>query len=232
MSLLLAARWIFQIEWIAHAIPGSADMGINAPVLFAACGLCCMARPESTTRKGTLDWIALACACLVILVSAATLVEHLSPLNLGIDFVRKPTPPTEQVPHPGRLAPNTAMAFFCAGFALLASRRPGRHSAWALVLPTAVTLIGFAGLVGYLLGLERLYQIANFNRMVAPTAVGLTLLGLTLFLRPDTQATEPLRDLNQHLGRITRRSSPSSRWSPWRPALPASLSFATRSRRP
>jgi PAS domain S-box-containing protein len=198
LGMIVAIRWVFSSKTIAMLIPGSAQMGINTPVLFMAAGFCCYfaLRPAPTIPENRgltpvfgnrwrrlLDAVWGLCAGLLVVLPLLVLAEHIFDVSLGIDFVRVPTAPTASTPHPGRMAPNTSLGFLLAGCALLLARkwRPTRVRALALAACAgAVSLIGIAALLGYFLKLEGMYRIATSNVMLPATAVGMSVLGLGL----------------------------------------------------
>ncbi|MDQ1924004.1 response regulator [Massilia pseudoviolaceinigra] len=207
LGTLVAVRWIFNSNTIATLIPGSAQMGINSPILFIAAGVCCClvlprARPKSWHAP---LWH--ACVLLLLVLPALVLVEHITGLNLGIDFVRVPTAPTASTPHPGRVAPNTCIGFLLAGMALRLIRLPRRSRRQAGLLTfcaAGVTGLGLAALAGYFLKLEVLYRLAAYNAMVTPTAVGMSVLGLGLWSLRNTVTVRG--DVLDKENRITARA--------------------------
>ncbi|HEY0489199.1 MAG TPA: response regulator [Telluria sp.] len=184
LGLVVTVQWVFQSETIAMLIPGSARMGINSPVLFMAAGFCCYfaRRRSGAGSKFDLAWRLLA--ALVVALPALVLVQHVFGVSLGLDFVRAPAEPTLDTPHPGRMAPNTCIAFILAGVGLHLARtpQPGRMRAAALMAcAVLVVAIGLTALLGYFLKLEVMYRIAAANVMQPPTAVGLCMLGIGLW---------------------------------------------------
>ena len=182
LGLVAALRWIVVSETIGMQISGSARMGINTPVMFMAAGLCCaLALHRSSPLRRGLWYL---CAGLLVAVPALVIAEHVFDVSLGIDLVRVAAAPTQAAPHPGRMAPNTALGFLVAGSAFWLVRRPQRSRArdWALALCAAlVVAIGLFALFGYFLKLEALYRVAAFNVMVPPTAAGMCILGIGLW---------------------------------------------------
>ncbi|WP_229505936.1 response regulator [Massilia genomosp. 1] len=211
LGTLVAVRWIFNSATIATLIPGSAQMGINSPVLFIAAGVCCcLALPRTNANAHASAWrtaLWRLCSWLLLVLPALVLVEHISGLSLGIDFVRVPTAPTASIPHPGRMAPNTCLGFLLAGIALRLIRLPRRGARLRGLLTccaAAVTGIGLAALAGYFLKLEVLYRLAAYNAMVTPTAVGMSVLGLGLWsLRNSVTVRSAIPDNEK---RITARA--------------------------
>ncbi|NHZ39450.1 response regulator [Massilia aquatica] len=184
LGLLVAVRWIFNSKTITTLIPGSAQMGINTPLLFIAAGVCCCLVLPRAERRPWHTPLWQVCSLLLLMLPALVLVQHITGLNLGLDFVRVPTAPTPNTPHPGRMAPNTCVGFLLAGIALRLIRLPRRGPRLAGLLTfcvASVTGIGLAALVGYFLKLEVLYRLAAYNVMVTPTAIGMSVLGLGLW---------------------------------------------------
>ena len=197
---VLAIQGVPSLRGIAGWLPGTPTMGPQPPLLFIAAGLCVLLLPERAQLQRGLAWLASACVGVLLLLPLQSLGEHLL-------FLLGGSAASAAVPA-GRMAPNTALAFLAAGLAcLIALRYRPRWFAWPLTLcVSAVTLLGGAGLLGHLLQLEALYRIASFNRMVAPTAAGLTLLSLALWLLQAQLAAASPRPPRRHLTRITYRA--------------------------
>lgn len=208
-GLTVTYRWIFQSEFIARLIPHSVDMALNSPLLLTAGGICCMLLPLQPKHPPARSVIVRLCAAFMLLWSSLIMVQHIFGVSLGIDFVRVPTLPTEDIPHPGRVAPNTCIAFFCAGLALFLASRPQRSRTQERLLSVLVAIVmvlGFSALAGRFLQLETLYRIASFNGMLAPTAFGVSMLGLALGLLRQQMLGQTPPDVRQQAISITYRS--------------------------
>lgn len=183
---LVCLAWAFQWQWVARVLPGTDSMGLNSPLLFAVTGLLLVfrsTRPAPSERFSVIWWLHIA----MVAYPAAILAQSLLSIDLGIDFVRVPTPPTPDSPHPGRISPNASFGFIMAGMALLAARRPfdGGHRR---VMTAALVLLGIVSttaLAGYAIGLEQLYRLASYNRILLPTAAALVALAMGLWLLRD-----------------------------------------------
>ncbi len=205
-GVILVYRWIFQNEAIARLIPDSVNMGLNSPLLFLAGGTACLLfRPQ---RRAAVLLLRL-CGALLLVLPGLTLIQHAFDVSLGIDFVRAPTAPSEGIPHPGRMAPNTSIAFFCGGLALLLMQRREEARGQARLAGLAIAvimLIGFAALAGHFLRLQTLYRVASFNVMLMPTAAGMSLFGCALWLLQQRMAARRSRSTESYQRRITRRA--------------------------
>ncbi|MES2901241.1 MAG: response regulator [Pseudomonadota bacterium] len=209
LGALVVFRWLTDSAAIAALIPGSAQMGLNTPLMFLAAGFCLFFLQPGARQGAVLQLAWRGAVGLLLVLPLLVLVQHLFDVNLGIDFVRVPTVPTPSQPHPGRVAPNTCVGFLLAGVALLLLRRPQRSERQAVLLNFSVAcvlVIGVAALVGFILKLEVLYRVAALNSMRAPTAVGMSALGIALWMiRTRLRDLEPGKALDS-TARITVRA--------------------------
>jgi len=209
LGTVAVIRWISQSQTIAELIPGSTRMGLNGPLLFIAAGICCYFALSPRREAPGVRSVWRVCLALLLAVPLAVLTEHVFKINLGIDFVRVPTPPSAEVPHPGRIAPNSCVGFLLAGIAfyLVGLAHRNRSQMRALTAcAAAVMAIGLSALIGYFLKLEVLYRIAAFNGMVAPTAVGMTVLGIGLWGLRSTLSERARPGRADNVKRITVRA--------------------------
>ena len=209
LGAVTAARWIFQVEAIALLIPGSEQVGIVNPLLYIAAGICFFNASRPQKSGAWITRLSAVCIAALIALPAAHLFESATGIGLGVDFIRAGTFPTATNPHPGRLSPNASLAFFFSGVAFwMHGRRPPTRAGQLifLTLVLAVSAIAVGGLVGYFTGLETLYQVTSFNRMLPVTAVGLSFVGAGLWtLHEASQAFDP-NALDKSERRIKRRS--------------------------
>ncbi len=86
-------------------------------------------------------------------------------------------------PHPGRMAPNTALCFLLFGTGLFALTRShgGAIATWVQRAAIAVLAIGLLGVIGYSLQLEYLYGWTGVVRMAVHTGLGMVVLGIGLW---------------------------------------------------
>lgn len=208
MGATLAARWVFQAEAITRWVPGSEHLGIVNPLLFIAAGICLWQASRRSGATGRLPRLSTASMAALVVLPLGYLVENAFDISLGIDIVRAGTLPTAAVPHPGRFSPNASLGFLLAGIAFWLESRPAtrarQHALLALVL--AVAAIGLGGLAGYFLGLETLYRVADFNRMLPSTAAGLSVVSAGLWMLREAAQSFDASKLQQSEQRIKRRS--------------------------
>lgn len=207
LGLVVGAGWLFELDAVARVLPGSEHLGPINPLLFVAAGICLLgAAPPA--RKPWLDRCALACSALLVLLPFGFLFETATGVSLGIDVGPKGSVATLSNPHPGRISPNASLGFLFAGITFWLWRRPlaGWWRAVSLSLVAGVAAIGLGGLAGHFLGLEELYRVAGFNRILPPTALGLALLAAGLWLLHEQSQRMDAVQAREFERRIGRRS--------------------------
>jgi len=208
LGALMAARWVFELDAITRLIPDFEHSGIAKPLLFIAAGISFFI---ASLRSRPGPWLArLSAACITALIALplASLFESATGIRLGIELIRDGTTPIAANTLPGRMSPNGSLAFLFTGIAFwLRGRRTTRASQLGFLAATlAISIIGVGGLVGYFVGLETLYQMASFNRMLPVTAFGLSVIGAGLWtLHEASQKFDP-QALQRSERRIKQRS--------------------------
>ena len=208
LGATLATRWVFQVDAITRLIAGSEFTGIVNPLLFVAAGICFFNASQPAKPSAWLTRLSAICIAAMVVLPLAYLFEAMTGIGLGVDFVRAGTVPTPANPYPGRMSPNASLAFLLTGAAFwLHGQRParvGQRIFLALVL--AISVIGLGGMIGYFVGLETLYQLASFNRMLPATAFGLSVVGAGLWMLHEASQAFDTKALHKTERRIKRRS--------------------------
>lgn len=207
LGAAVAVRWLFQVDAIARLVPGSVQMGLVNPLLFVSIGFCFFATGHQGVAQAAVRRLTGLCIVALILLPLGYLFEGLTKIPLGIDVVRAGTVATPDNPFPGRLSANASLGFLLAGCAFWLARRPlaGRRRFAFLAAAIGIAAIGLAGLAGHFLGLEMLYKVANFNRILPTTAVAMLVVsaGLWGMLQQSDVDAEPVARTER---RINRRS--------------------------
>ncbi|HSW04832.1 sensor domain-containing protein [Aquabacterium sp.] len=201
----MVVRWVFQVDAITRLVPDTEHLGIVIPLLFVAASICLFNASRPSSSATWLTRLSASCIVALIALPLAYLFEAATGVGLGVDIVRAGTVPTASNPYPGRLSPNASLAFLLTGAAFWLHRRRSGQLIF-LTLALAVSFIGLGGLVGYFLGLETLYQVASFNRMLAPTAFGLSVVGAGLWMLHEASHAFDPQALQRTEQRIKRRS--------------------------
>ncbi len=170
--------WAFHYPLLVTWSRGAVSQKVNTAICFLLAGIALFLRLRS--RRVWRDGIASACAITVAASATMTLVEYVVGCNLGIDellvvehWVGAGTS------HPGRMAPNTAVAFVLSGIALhVIGRRSERAWRTAQALTVAALLIVMIALIGYLYGAHVLVGLFSLTRMAIHTMLAFVALSI------------------------------------------------------
>jgi signal transduction histidine kinase/CheY-like chemotaxis protein len=203
--------WALDVPQVTRWTGGDISMQPNASLATAACGAAIL-----VLRFGPRGLAALLGA-LVACLGAATLVEHVAGMDLGIDrvflFDRKWG--SLSTVTPGRMGPPAATSFVLLGaaFAAAASGRasasPSRLRRASPFLAIVVALIMLFSLTGYLLGASPLYTTPWLSAIALQTSV--VLFAVAAGLVAVQTGLEPMRTLTDPGGggTLARRTLPA-----------------------
>jgi two-component system sensor histidine kinase/response regulator len=178
--------WILGAEALKSLVPGQVTMKANSAVsgIVLAAAALVLSRPDVSRRRLVAAQIG---AATVALLALATLGEYVLGSSFRIDeLLFRDHPGAVGTSHPGRMGPNTALAFaLLASSAFAALRFPTRLR---LSSPPALAaaVIGLLAVLGRLSGVSSLYGVAGIGQTSLPGA--LALLGLSaavLFSGPE-----------------------------------------------
>lgn len=176
LSFAAACGWCLHIRSLVQILPDLAAMQFNTAVCLMLLSLSLLVPLERSAMRSYL-------LLPVLLFAIANIIQLVFSVNLGIDelfikhFIQVKTA------HPGRMAPNTALAILLSGLAimLLSQQKVSRTLFLTSFLFTGMTVIfGMSALIGYLVGTEISYGWGNVTLMALNTAFGLVLLGLSI----------------------------------------------------
>lgn len=180
LGLLVLAGWALDVLALKSVVPGLATMKPMTATGFALAGLALWLlqsdRPQAARGFGQL------CGVTVAALGGGVLGEYLLGWDLGIDLLQfsEATLAEAKVtgtPHPGRMAPATAMMFLALGCALALLRY--REQAGAAHIPgIAGAVLALIALSGYLFGAESLYSFAAYISVAAHTSAAHLVLAL------------------------------------------------------
>ncbi|WP_434627382.1 diguanylate cyclase domain-containing protein [Chromobacterium sp. CV08] len=121
-------------------------------------------------------------AAAVLALATLALLELASGQTWWLDLPQLHAWRHDMVPHPGRMAPPTAVALvaLACGLLLQPGSTPGRHRAVKACLLSPL-LLGVLGMVASLVDLELLYNWGASVRMALPTALGIIIASLGLY---------------------------------------------------
>jgi diguanylate cyclase (GGDEF)-like protein len=179
LGLTALAGWALHMPGLVRLQPGWAPMVVNTGIGFVLAGLGLWV--VTADRRGSL-LISAALGVLVVGLAVEELVVLIFDLSPALSLPELHRPLQPDYPHPGRMAPNTALAFLLFGGGLVAlARAPAKWAiGWTRTAAVAVAAIGLFGVLGYALQLEYLYEWSGVVRMAAHTGLGMIALGIGL----------------------------------------------------
>jgi diguanylate cyclase (GGDEF)-like protein/PAS domain S-box-containing protein len=173
---LVCALWLLGVPEATQLVPASSTVRFNTGLCFILGGAALLLTLGRHPR-----W-ALAAIVPMLLLTGLTLLEYLLGRSMVIDelFIAGRTHP-----HPGRMAPNTAVGLLLAALGL-AILMPGRSRIWALsisaMLAALSTALALVAALGYAFDLTAAFEWAGLTRMALLTAITLAVLGVGIIL--------------------------------------------------
>jgi PAS domain S-box-containing protein len=154
--------------------------------------------------------IAMAFALIAGVIGLATILEHVTGVDLGIDALLtfgRPWAGTATV-LPGRMGPPASISWTLLGVGLLSALGGSRRRQSAAGLGLAAVSIAALSLIGYILGADPLYSVAALTGIALQTSTIIVAVGFGLVAAlPDCQ---PMRSLLEPSGAglLARRAVP------------------------
>jgi PAS domain S-box-containing protein len=181
LGITVLFGWALRNLAMIRLVPTSLGMVFSTAAGFILVGIALLL-PAVKERwasavQTVIGWTVLLCAAVI-------LAENIFDRNYGLDFPSLHVWIDPGNARPGRMAANTSIGMMFCGLALLLMRRvTSRGRGIAVHIATfAVFAVGLTGVVGYLLDLEFMYSWFRAVRMALPTAIGMILAGVGLWL--------------------------------------------------
>lgn len=206
LGAFLLFGWMIGSELMVRTVPGSPAVAINTALMLFLGGVCLV----SAEKKGRAELFYLMSAGIIVALSLAILGQTILHVDFGIDWAATHAALGDGHSHPGRTAPNACIAFLFAGVVFILNRKAEtkqKHRRISLILSGLVLAIGILALLGYVLHLEAIYQLATYNRMAVLTAVGTTALGVGVWSFSSTAEDRGSVTAASQSHRITRLSA-------------------------
>lgn len=179
LSAIVLMGWVLDVTILKSVVPGVVSMKANTAIGLGAIGLSLAAvasGPMGRLRRSA--W--LGGSAVAIGVGAATLVQYINGVDLGIDQLLFVDRSAGQDP-PGRPAPATATVMLALGLGTLALSNHDRRVSWVAVFASmAAVAMGLAGLLGQLYAADELVGAGAFFRLALHTSVAVIALGFAV----------------------------------------------------
>lgn len=180
LGAVILLGWITGVR--ALTLSGAGDTSTKANTALAlmlagaALGLRARDRPgRALTTAG------IAAAGLCATIGAVTLLQYVAGVDLRIDQIIS-RDSLSASPHPGRMAPQTALSLIALGLALVLLGRGAGRPQPARWLAAATGVVASVGLMGYLTGVSELYGLPDVTQMSLATGLGLLALSIGCIL--------------------------------------------------
>lgn len=187
LGCLVSLGWIFDISIFKSVLPQLVTMKANTAIALIIGAISLWLLHQKLKNKLNKKRLVLTVnffACLVMLIGLLTSIQYLFHIDLGIDQLIFKEVKTEGISGiPGRMAPNSAVAFILLGTAIFLLNN--RVYFLAQLLSISGFLLSFLGLIGYLYGITKLYGIGSHTAMALHTSIAfISLFFGNLFLYP------------------------------------------------
>ena len=212
VAVAVLVAWTLDIEPLLNVVPGLATMKFNSALGF----LLLAGALAGAAWRGSRPWLreaGLVASGLLTVLAAATLLQFLLGVDLGIDEVVVRDFTTATGDAPGRMSLGTAVCFLLAGVALMLLVA-GRAVTLAQALGIATAVIAAAALLGYLFGVNALYSSLPFSTMAVHTAVLFAMNGLAIVALESGQGLARAISSGYYGGRIARAVLPVALLTP------------------
>ena len=172
VGVLVIVGWLFHIEVFKSVLPGLATMKFNTALGFAGAGIALFYLDRQPRIARVAAWF-------VALLGLLTMCEYFFGWHLGIDqlFVPDELAPVD----PGRMSFVTAVNYLLIGSALRLMIY-ARNVRLAQILTIAAGLLSLLAVLGYVYGVEALYQVFWFSSVALHTALTFLVLCLGIFI--------------------------------------------------
>ena len=174
MGLVPLVGWILGHD----ALKGFGTAGItvkaNTSIALVLSGLALLVLAP-LRRPTAVTWLGRGLALLVAALGVATMFQHVSGVDLGIDqLLFHEEPGAAGTQSPNRMGPPASTCFPLLGIALfLLDRRTRKGRAPSQALALVAILIALVPILGYVFGVEQLYGIARHTGIASYTGIAL-----------------------------------------------------------
>ena len=186
LGLSVVVGWIFNNTNVSSVMPGLVAMQPITAICLAISGTAIL----FARYLSRIPILHVGLGAFILLLSILSLGQYITDSDLGIDGVFFPEAVRDQpvaMPHPGRMAEPTAIAFILISVStILVGARTRTLARLSAICATIVLVLVIAILLGYLFQAGHLTTIFGFSSVALNTAVGLGALSVGLLaLRPE-----------------------------------------------
>lgn len=179
IAFVVVAGRISGNDVLQSFVPGAIGMKLVTVTAFAlSAAAILLLQTSSVPARG----MAFVLAAVVVLLAGLSLAQDISGRDFGVDRIwAAEAPGAPETVHPGRMAPNSVVAFVALGIALMLGRSRSRvASGVARFCLLVIGLIVLQVLIGYVFHARVLRSSASAIPMALPTALSFCLVAFVL----------------------------------------------------
>jgi PAS domain S-box-containing protein len=207
-GLSVLVGWAAGLDLLTSWDTGGVQTKVNAALCFVFLGLALVVLAGSGSPRRIR--LVRGLAFVAMALAGATLLEHMTGIDLGIDQALHADPTSASSPYPGRFAVQTAIAFIGAALGIFALGRRGRWFDVAQVLGVLCAGVGGISVLGYLYGAQVLLSIGSAAQVSLPASVSLIALGAALVTADPDHSLVRLASDPGPAGQVLRRFLPAA----------------------
>jgi PAS domain S-box-containing protein len=191
LGLFASAGWVLGVPFLKGVFPGLAQTKANTAIGLLALGIAVLLTTAEASPSR--QRMARSLAGLAILIGAVTLAEYILGRSLGVDQLIFRDVSALDLAHPGRPAPETAIALVSLGSALLLLQAETIRSRIVGALAGSSFVLGLSAVIGYAFGVSGVDGAPRLTPVPLLTATAFLLLAAGIAARdPDGVFVEVL----------------------------------------
>ncbi|MGE5496613.1 MAG: sensor histidine kinase, partial [Syntrophothermus sp.] len=180
-NMAVLFSWIFNVSLFKGYMWGLVPIKANTAVCFILAGVSLLIQSSRKSSRGLFRLRSII-NIIIILIPLITLLEYFFSVSLGIDqLIAKESYQMVYNPFPGRMAPNTAIAFIFLGISMLLTHTGDIPKILLLIngiMASFAVGLGVATIYSYFAGIVSIAQNFNVPLMAVSTSVFFILLGI------------------------------------------------------
>ncbi|HET6404000.1 MAG TPA: response regulator [Candidatus Thermoplasmatota archaeon] len=205
VALAVLLGWATGNDVLKSVVPGLVAMNPVTALLFVLAGGALALHAWGRTTP--MQHASAALAGLVAFVGLAKFVGYITGGDLAIDRILF-TSELDRYTPPNHMAPNTGLAFFCIGAAIVLAPRGRRSAQTAQVLALVTVTLAALAVVGYLYGVRQLTGFVAAIPMAVHTATCFLALGVGVIAAQPSLGLMGILHAQNEGGRLARRLLP------------------------
>ncbi len=179
VGITVLTGWIFQIERLTDWTNEGISMFPNTAIGAVCLGIALIAATQGS-KRGTRS-VAITSAGFAAIIGGATLFEHLTSINLGIDtLLFTPTFGQRAAASPLRMGPPASFSYLVLGIAIILALRNALGRRLAVGISICTLFISLFSFTGYFFGANALFGIARYTGIAFATTTVIAAVSLAM----------------------------------------------------